>query len=161
MDDQVREGEIALPFDPAECADDAALVFIGRARTPWRARGECPHNPREARERGGDAVLEIDAPWRPGLRDIKAGDRIIVLYWMDKARRDLVVQVPRHRGLPVGTFSLRSPVRPNPIALSVTTVLSSDPDAGILRVGMLDCLDGTPLLDIKPWLESIDVPPAA
>ena len=78
---------------------------------------------------------------------------------MDQARRDLIVQTPRHRSAPVGVFSLRSPVRPNPIALSVVRVLACDPDRGVIDVDALDCLDGTPLLDIKPYLESIDALP--
>ncbi len=158
MQDQ-RTGEIALPFDPASRPPDAGLVYIGRARTPWHERSACPHNPREARERTLPARLEIDPPWRAGLKDIAAGDRLIVLYWMDQARRDLIVQTPRHRSAPVGVFSLRSPVRPNPIALSVVRVLACDPDRGVIDVDALDCLDGTPLLDIKPYLESIDALP--
>jgi tRNA-Thr(GGU) m(6)t(6)A37 methyltransferase TsaA len=78
----------------------------------------------------------------------------MVLYWMDRARRDLVVQVPAHYGTGRGTFALRSPVRPNPIALSVVKLLKVDGTR--LEVVGLDCLDGTPLLDIKPYFASTD-----
>ena len=78
---------------------------------------------------------------------------------MDGARRDLVVQVPRHLGEPRGTFALRSPARPNPIALSVARLLRID--GATLEVKGLDCLDGTACLDIKPYFASIDSVPDA
>lgn len=159
MSAEPRPGEIALPFDPADRVEDAGLVFIGRARTPWTGRGDCPRNLGEARQRGGAFRLEIDAPWRAGLLGTAAGQAIIALYWMDRARRDLIVQKPRHREQPAGVFSLRSPVRPNPIALAVVAVLACDPAGGTIDVDALDCLDGTPLLDVKPWIAAVDLPP--
>jgi tRNA (Thr-GGU) A37 N-methylase len=77
---------------------------------------------------------------------------------MHAARRDLVVQSPKHRDAPVGTFALRSPVRPNPIALAAVTITGIDPAAGIVGIDAIDCLDGTPLIDIKPYLASVDAP---
>lgn len=159
MSVDARPGEIALAFDPSERATDAGLVFIGRARTPWTDRGDCPRNLGQARLRGGDFRLKVDPLWRAGLLGVEAGQAIVVLYWMDRARRDLIVQMPRHREQPAGVFSLRSPVRPNPIALSVVTVLACDGETGEIAVDALDCLDGTPLLDIKPWIAAVDVPP--
>jgi tRNA-Thr(GGU) m(6)t(6)A37 methyltransferase TsaA len=155
----IRPGEIASPLDPASLPGDAGLVFIGRARTPWSSREDCPKNLREARERGGTASIEVDAAWRAGLRDLVAGEAIVVLTWLDRARRDILVQAPRHREGVAGVFSLRSPVRPNPIGLHVVRLLSLDTDAGRLDVDALDCLDGTPVLDLKPWRQSVDVPP--
>ena len=78
---------------------------------------------------------------------------------MDQARRDLVVQAPRHYGEPRGTFALRSPVRPNPIAASVVKLV--EVDGPRLSVVGLDCLDGTPLLDLKPYFASTDAVPDA
>jgi tRNA-Thr(GGU) m(6)t(6)A37 methyltransferase TsaA len=155
-----RPGEVALTFDPARIADDARLRFIGRLRSPW-ARGNCPKNPREARETGGEFRVEMDEPFRPGLTGLKDGQAIILLYWTGSARRDLIVQSPAHRDGPTGVFALRSPARPNPVAMSVVRILAIDAAAGVLRVDALDAFDGTPLLDIKPWLTSVDVPPAA
>jgi tRNA-Thr(GGU) m(6)t(6)A37 methyltransferase TsaA len=155
----IRPGEIASPLDPASLPGDARLVFIGRARTPSVSREDCPKNLREARERSGAASIEIDAPWRAGLRDLAAGEAIIVLTWLDRARRDILVQAPRHRESVAGVFSLRSPVRPNPIGLHAVRLLSCDVDTGRLDVDALDCLNGTPVLDIKPWRQSVDVPP--
>jgi len=136
-----RPGEIRSSVDPAEAKADAGLVFIGRARTPWQSREDCPKNLSEARERGRTAHIEIDEAWRLGLRDLVVGDAFIVLTWFDRARRDLLIQAPRHRGEPAGVFSLRSPVRPNPIALHVVRLLSCDTESGRLEVDALDCLD--------------------
>jgi tRNA (Thr-GGU) A37 N-methylase len=78
---------------------------------------------------------------------------------MDRARRDLLVQAPRHSTRPASVFSLRSPVRPNPIGVHVVRLLECDAETGLLRVDALDCLDGTPVLDVRPFLASVDVPP--
>ena len=74
--------------------------------------------------------------------------QIEVLYWLHMSRRDLVMQSPRNDGAVRGTFSLRSPARPNPIGTSIAELVSID-GATVLVRG-LDCLDGTPLLDLKP-----------
>ena len=81
------------------------------------------------------------------------------LYFMHQARRDLVMQAARHHTQPRSTFSLRSPVRPNPIALSVTRLVRVEGTR--LTVVGLDCLDGTPLIDIKPYFASVDSVPEA
>jgi len=154
-----RPGEVEASVDPALVAGDAALVFIGRAETPWMDRDECPRNVRQARERGGTFTIWIDQPWRAGLKDLAAGDPVIVLYWMDKASRNLVIQSPRHSSATRGVFSLRSPVRPNPIALAAVRIVGVDPQSGRIDVDALDCLNGTPILDIKPWIDRVDIPP--
>jgi len=123
---------------------DAALVFIGRIRTPFATRAECPHR---GRPDGPECRIEVEAPWRPALAGLNPGGRLEVLYWMHLARRDLLVQAPKGRA-PSGTFALRSPNRPNPIATSVVEVVAVEED-GIMVRG-LDCVDGTPLLDLKP-----------
>lgn len=154
-----RPGEVSLSFDPARIADDAQLRFIGRLRSPW-ARGNCPKNLREAREQGGDFRAEIDPPFRQGLQGLTVGMPVILLYWTGQARRDMIVLHPAHREAPTGVFALRSPSRPNPIAVAAVRLLAVDQAAGQLEVDALDAFDGTPLLDIKPWLPSVDVPPA-
>ena len=156
---ETRPGETLAAIDPAEAADDARLIFIGRVRSPWNERSACPKNLREARERGGHATIELDPPWRPGLGGLEAGSHVVVLYWMDRARRDLVVQTPKHTDGPRGVFSLRSPIRPNPIALAVVKVLALDIAAGMIEIDAIDCLDGTPVLDIKPFIPGVDVAP--
>jgi tRNA-Thr(GGU) m(6)t(6)A37 methyltransferase TsaA len=144
----IRPGELAVTLPEAF---DASLYFIGRIRTPWTRREDCPKN---ARESEAVCSVEIDVRWAPGLNGVETCSHLVVLYWMDKARRDLVVQVPQHYGIARGTFALRSPARPNPIAMSVVRLVQIE---GIrLSVVGLDCLDNTPLLDLKPYFASTD-----
>lgn len=144
----IRDGEVAIAL-PAHF--DAELYYIGRIRTPWKRRDDCPKN---ARESEAVCTIEIDERYRQALAGVETCSHLLVLYWMHLARRDLVLQVPRHYGRQRGTFALRSPVRPNPIAASVVKLLAID---GVrLTVVGLDCLDGTPLLDIKPYFASTD-----
>lgn len=82
------------------------------------------------------------------MQDIQLFERLEVLYWLDRSRRDLVLQSPAKDGTTRGTFSIRSPVRPNPIGTSI--VRFERIEGATLFVRGLDCLDGTPLLDIKP-----------
>jgi tRNA-Thr(GGU) m(6)t(6)A37 methyltransferase TsaA len=114
----------------------------------------------QARERGKPAVIHVDADWRAGLAGLAAGDWIQVLVWADKARRDLIVQSPKHRNEPVGVFALRSPVRPNPILLSLTRIAAIDHAAGRIEVDALDSISGSPVIDIKPFISSADQPDA-
>lgn len=151
-----REGETRLSRDPAQFADDGKIVFIGKVRSKWKSRADCPKNLVQARERDGGGILEIDAFWRDGLRGLDKFSHIIVLYWMDQARRDLIVQNPRHKNEPTGVFALRSPARPNPIALAIVKILNIDQKAGTIEIDAIDCLDGTPIVDIKPRFASID-----
>ena len=153
MSDLPRPGETQLPLPPGF---DAGLYFIGRIRTPWRDRSECPKN-----ANGSDAIclVEVDPRYEEALTGVEAASHLILLYWMHAARRDLAIQVPRHHERPRGTFSVRSPARPNPIALSVVRLVERD--GTILKVVGLDCLDGTALLDIKPYLPSVDSRPDA
>jgi tRNA-Thr(GGU) m(6)t(6)A37 methyltransferase TsaA len=149
----IRAGEIAVDL-PATF--DAGLYFIGRIRTPWTTRDACPKN---ARESAAVCTIEVDPRWKQALAGIETCTHVLVLYWMDRARRDLVRQVPRHLGTPRGTFALRSPVRPNPIAASVARL--EGVDGCRLSVVGLDCLDGTPLVDLKPYFASVDAVPDA
>jgi tRNA-Thr(GGU) m(6)t(6)A37 methyltransferase TsaA len=149
----LRQGEIAVALPERF---DASLYFIGRIHTPWRERDDCPKN-----ARASDAVCTIivDPRWAKGLSGLETASHVIVLYWMDQARRDLVVQSPRHYTERNGTFALRSPARPNPIALSVARL--ERVEGNKLFVVGLDCLDDTPLLDIKPYFASTDSVPGA
>jgi tRNA-Thr(GGU) m(6)t(6)A37 methyltransferase TsaA len=147
----IRPGEVAVPLPERT---DAGLYFIGRIHTPWHERKDCPKNAREAHESGAVCTIELDPRWAKALCEVETCSHLVVLYWMDRARRDLVFQVPAHYGTGRGTFALRSPVRPNPIALSVVKLLKIEGTR--LEVIGLDCLDGTPLLDLKPYFASTD-----
>jgi tRNA-Thr(GGU) m(6)t(6)A37 methyltransferase TsaA len=150
----LRDGEVAIEL-PRRF--HASLYYIGRIRTPWRRREDCPKNPRET---DAECTIALDPRWAGGLQGLETVSHIVVLYWMDRARRDLVLQAPHHYTERRGTFALRSPVRPNPIAVSVARLLRIEGDT--LTVVGLDCLDNTPLLDIKPYFASTDsVPDAA
>jgi tRNA-Thr(GGU) m(6)t(6)A37 methyltransferase TsaA len=152
-----REGEVALPFDPADRIE-AGLCFIGHIRSSW-GPGTAPRNLRTARESGKDARIELRPGYAAGLQGLEVGRAIQVLYWVDRGMRDLIVQAPRHADGPKGTFALRSPVRPNPIALGTVVITSLDPAAGVIGIDATDAWDGTPVLDIKPWIDRVDVPP--
>ena len=139
---EIRANEVATT--PPE-AVDAGLVFIGRISTPWTSRMETP---RQGRHDGPVCSIEIFEPWVQALQGVERFERLEVLYWLHESRRDLVLQSPASNGQVHGTFSLRSPVRPNPIGTSI--VLLERIEGNRLFVRGLDCLDGTPLLDLKP-----------
>jgi tRNA-Thr(GGU) m(6)t(6)A37 methyltransferase TsaA len=149
----IREGEKAVDLPEKT---DAGVYFIGRIRTPWKERKDCPKN---ARQSDAVCIVELDERFRDGLKDVETCTHLVLLYWMDKSPRNLVLQVPGDYGVQRGTFALRSPARPNPIAMSVVKLLRVE-DGTLMVVG-LDCLDGTPLLDIKPYFASTDAVPEA
>lgn len=138
----IRPHEVQISVPEPE---DARLYFIGRIRTPWTDRKTCP---RQGKEDGPDCQVEIFEPWVPALQGIEDYARIELLYWLNQARRDLVIQNPGHNDGTFGTFALRSPVRPNPIGTSLVKLVSVD--GPVLTVRGLDCLDDTPLVDVKP-----------
>jgi tRNA-Thr(GGU) m(6)t(6)A37 methyltransferase TsaA len=126
---------------------------IGRVVSPLTDRKNAPRQPDEG---APPAWLEIDPAAAPAARDLHAGDEIIVLTWLDRARRDTLVVHPR--GVPdnaqMGVFSTRSPDRPNPIGLHRVTIAAVD---GLrIKVSGLEAIDGTPVLDIKPVLGGLD-----
>jgi tRNA-Thr(GGU) m(6)t(6)A37 methyltransferase TsaA len=156
-----REGEVALASDPADWPGDAHVVFIGHVRSPWTSRDDCPKNMNRARERGSGASVEIGAEFRPGLADLDAASHVIVLTWLNFAPRNLIVQKPSHAPQPKGVFALRSPARPNPVGLHIARLVALDCDAGRLSLDAIDVLDGTPVIDVKPYYASIDSFPEA
>ena len=144
MSDQsdIRPGEIAIDWPGA---GDANLLFIGRIETPWRSRAECP---RQGDESGPLCRITVFKTWLMALDALERHSRLEVIYWLHLARRDLVMQCARGDPRPRGTFALRSPVRPNPIGTSIVKLESID--GGALLVRGLDCVNDTPLLDLKP-----------
>ncbi|CAM5216359.1 tRNA-Thr(GGU) m(6)t(6)A37 methyltransferase TsaA [Bosea thiooxidans] len=141
-ENEIREKEVAVA--PPQ-ATDAGLVFIGTIRTPWTSRLTCP---RQGRADGPVCRIELFPPWDEALEGIERFERLEVLYWLHQSRRDLVRQSPANNGETHGTFALRTPVRPNPIGTSIATLVARE--GRVLLVRGLDCLDETPLLDIKP-----------
>ncbi|GBC61337.1 tRNA (N6-threonylcarbamoyladenosine(37)-N6)-meth yltransferase TrmO [Desulfonema ishimotonii] len=101
-----------------------------------------------------EGTLEIDEKYRDGLTDIEAGQRIIVLFNFHQSspfNDSYLRMTPPHRSREMGVFSICSPIRPNPIGLSVVEVLAAE--GTTLRVRHIDMRDGTPILDIKPYIE--------
>jgi tRNA-Thr(GGU) m(6)t(6)A37 methyltransferase TsaA len=141
-DSALRPGEVAIALPGAT---DAGVYFIGTIHTPWHKRSECP---KRGDADGPICSIVVDERWRDALTDVAQHKRIQVLYWMHRARRDLVLQTPFRTGQTTGSFALRSPVRPNPIASSMVELVAIE--GTTLRVRGLDCLDGTPLIDLKP-----------
>lgn len=149
-----RIGEVAVSLPQSF---DAGLHFIGRIRTPWPTLADCPKNTGERRE--VTATVEVDELYSAGLKDIDRLSHLVLLYWLDRSRRDLVIQSPRHAPEPRGVFALRSPVRPNPIGLAVVDLVAVE--GARLSVRNIDCVDGTPLVDIKPYFATTDSFPNA
>ncbi len=154
----VRPGERRLATDPATLPSDAGVIFIGHVRSPWSERSQCPKNMTEARERGLPAEVVIDPAYREGLEGVARFEAVVLLTWFASAPRDIIVQAPRHVDKPRGVFALRSPARPNPIGLHVARLLGVDEKAGTLSIEAIDVLDGTPLIDLKPWRPGTDEP---
>lgn len=140
----LRPGEATAPL-PA--TPDAGVYFIGTIRTPWQEPGACP---RQGSPDGPPCRIELDPRWLPALDGIEAFGQLQVLYWMHRARRDVVRQSPHRDGTGRGTFTIRSPLRPNPVAVS--TVVLERREGAVLHVRGLDCVDGTPLIDLKPLI---------
>jgi tRNA-Thr(GGU) m(6)t(6)A37 methyltransferase TsaA len=108
--------------------------------------------PKQGHEGAPEAWLVFDADVLEGLRDIRPGDQVIVLTWLDRARRDVLRVHPRDdvANPEQGVFSTRSADRPNPIGLHPVEIVSIDGPR--LRVRNLEALDGTPIVDVKPVL---------
>lgn len=140
--DATREGELITTL-PVKA--DASLMFIGTIATPFKTRADCP---RQGRLDGPECQLIIQAPFEAALKGLEAYDTIEVIYWMHEARRDLLQQCPKNDGHALGTFALRSPLRPNPLATSLVALIRIE--GTTVTVRGLDCIDGTPLLDVKP-----------
>jgi tRNA-Thr(GGU) m(6)t(6)A37 methyltransferase TsaA len=126
---------------------------IGWVESPLVDRATAP---KQGDEGAPEAWLAFRPDVRAGLRDLQVGAEILVLTWLDRADRDVLVVHPRgdrHNPLS-GVFSTRSPDRPNPIGLHRVGILSTDGTR--VRVTGLEALDGTPIVDVKPVLERLD-----
>jgi tRNA-Thr(GGU) m(6)t(6)A37 methyltransferase TsaA len=129
---------------------DLALHPIGRVASPLATREQAPC---QGDEGAPDAFVVFEPAVAEGLRDLRPGEDVLLLTWLDRARRDVLSTRPRDDpARPVtGVFSTRSPDRPNPIGLHRVRILAVD---GLrLHVGGLEALDGTPVLDVKPALD--------
>jgi tRNA (adenine37-N6)-methyltransferase len=125
---------------------------IGHARTPYHATSDIPKGC--GAKHDAEGVLEILPEFEAGLLDIEGFSHLYVIWEFDKSQDyDLVAHPPTDSSRPHGVFATRSPRRPNPIALTVVELLRRE--GAKLHVKGVDMLDGTPILDIKPYLSSI------
>lgn len=139
--------------------DTFALRSIGTLHTPWRTIGECPRNGRQP-DPAPVCTVRVLPEFLEGLESLTGFSHLILLYWMDHAAQPRLSFTPPFDDQRRGVFATRAPFRPNPIGLSVVTFDGLD-GADTLRVRYLDCVDGTPLIDIKPYLHTTDCEPEA
>jgi tRNA-Thr(GGU) m(6)t(6)A37 methyltransferase TsaA len=130
--------------------DGGALHPIGRIRSTLRALAKAP---RQGSEGAPDAWLEVDPSFAPALLGLAAGDEVIVVTWLHRADREVLQVHPRDDPeIPVaGVFATRSPDRPNPLGLHRVTV--REISGTRLRIGPIEAIDGTPVVDVKPVLD--------
>ena len=124
---------------------------IGIVRSPHTETSQIPKGP--GAEHHAEGVLEVRADLEPGLADIEGFSHLYVIWLFDRVEGFDLTARPPSDDRPHGVFATRSPRRPNPIGLTVVELLGRDGPR--LRVRGVDMLDGTPILDIKPYLSSI------
>ena len=127
------------------------LTAIGRVESPLTDMDSAP---KQGDEGSPDAWVVFEPVVLAGLQGVAAGDELLILTWLDRADRDVLVVHPRGDTSrpPQGVFTTRSPHRPNPIGLHRVEVVSID--GGRMKVRNLEALDGTPVVDVKPVLSS-------
>ncbi len=139
------------------------LQPIGTIETPFADVSDCPRNGRQLRPAPLCRAF-VEPAFQDGLQSLEGFSHLILLYWLDlQTRVDLVFTPPFERGAnapPRGVFASRAPWRPNPIGLSVVAFEGFE-TPGCLKVRYLDCVSGTKLLDIKPYLPTTDSEPEA
>jgi len=138
--DSVLDAELKLILQP-----------IGVIRTPYQNPGDAP---RQGRFSDAVCILELWPEFVPGLKDVAKASHLVVLYWCHRSERNKLQTRTPYGETTRGVFATRSPSRPNPIALCVAELL--EVNGSRLKVHGLDALDGSPLLDIKPYFPGID-----
>jgi len=132
----------------------ATLTIIGRARSLYTSAKDAPFQ-------GSNEIteIEIEPEFSDGLKDIDGFSHLHVFYWLHESKGySLVVTTPWEK-TPHGLFAVRSPHRPNPIGYAVVKLLERNKT--ILKVEGLDAINGTPILDIKPYIRAVDAQPNA
>ena len=113
-------------------------------------------------ESHGQYQLQIDSAYRPALQGLSSCTHCIVFWWADQhdntkdRENSLVMDLPYAKGMKSGVFANRSQARPNPIAITTAFLLNVDQDNGLVDLAYIDAYDGTPILDIKPYLPMSD-----
>ena len=144
-----KKATSTAPRQPTKHGTRAQLSAIGVIRSTIKTRSQAP---KQGIEGAPDVWLEVDPRVADGLDRLAAGDEIIVITWLHEARRDVLKVHPRsdpQRRL-TGVFATRSPDRPNPLGLHHVTIRKIVENR--LRIGPIEVIDGTPVVDIKPML---------
>lgn len=127
------------------------VIPIGIIHSPFHTIDDAP---RQGRFSDALVTLEILPDFSEGLQDVEVQTHLIVLYWLDRSNRTTLKAIPPHTGIEHGVFATRSPDRPNPIGICIVEFVHREGNQ--LYVRGLDALDGTPLLDIKPYSADLD-----
>jgi tRNA-Thr(GGU) m(6)t(6)A37 methyltransferase TsaA len=127
------------------------LEPIGVVRSPYTTTGEVPKGLGAQQDAAG--VIEVRPEFEEGLKDIEGFSHLYVIWIFDRTQGSALIAYPPSDDRPHGVFATRSPQRPNPIGLTVVRLLGRD--GPNLRVHGVDMLDGTPVIDIKPYLSSV------
>jgi tRNA-Thr(GGU) m(6)t(6)A37 methyltransferase TsaA len=135
------------------------LTIVGRARTPYARREDAPHQPVASPE--VVSTIEIEPEYRKALADLATFDRVWVIFVFDRSEGWTPRVKPPRGGPKRGVFATRAPHRPSPIGLTNAELVSVDEESGVLTLRGLDLLDETPVLDLKPYIRSIDSWPQA
>lgn len=132
------------------------LKSIGKINTPYKTMEDVPFH-----DGAADKIceLEISKEYQDGLKDISQATHLIVLYWLDKADRNVLQEDNPHDKKVHGIFATRTPNRPNPIGISITGLVERKDN--ILRVRGITALDGTDIIDVKPYFTGTDCVPEA
>jgi tRNA (adenine37-N6)-methyltransferase len=140
----------------AEEISSMVLEPIGIIHTPYRRREDIPRQGRLSSEL---CEIEVFPQFAPALKDIEQCTHLFVIFWLHLGDRGRLTATPPHDGKEHGVFATRSPSRPNPLALDIVELL--DVKENLLKVRGMDALDGSILLDIKPYSAGIDSFPHA
>ena len=131
------------------------LTTIGVIHSPFKEPAGTPIQPSFAE--GTEGIVEVFPEYAEGLQDLDGFERIWLLYWFDRAPSPRLRVVPFRDEVQRGLFATRMPCRPNPLGLSCVRLLGIQHN--VLAIGGVDILDGTPLLDIKPYVTEYDTFP--
>ena len=159
------EAHVAHDFDASDAQADAAeevltVKPIGYVRSSFTEYGDVPHGHGKKGWSDRSAQVVLLPEHAEGLQGLEGFSHVIIVFWLHKAEH---WSMPKRHPKPewVKVFATRMPRRPNPIGVSVVELSDFSPETGALNVKGLDCLDGTPVLDVKPYIADLDAHPEA
>ena len=137
--------------------DELRIRPIGVIETPFHEPAGTPIQP--SRASGAQGKVRVDPQYWRGLQDLAGFERVWLIYWLHKQRGASLVVTPFLDQQPHGVFATRAPARPAPIGMSAVRLIGIED--GVLEVADVDMIDGTPLLDVKPYVPEFDSYPAS